>query len=105
MNDNMSAYSGVAQSYRELPLIALRELESVLKHEIYERECSFGMHKHSMHELDVHKSSDERLQGSEVSVGEVGGKETAGSGGKGVNKGVIGTIKQPIFELIIGSKV
>lgn len=98
--DNMSTYSGVAQSYRNLPLIALRELESVLKHEIYERECSFGMH-----EDDMHKSSDEKLQGSEVSVGEVGEKETAYSGGKGVNKGVIGTTKQPVFELIIGSKV
>jgi len=105
MNDNMSAYSGVAQSYRNLPLIALRELESVLKHEIYERECSFGMHKDNLHELYMHKSSDEKLQGSQVSVGEVEGKETVVSGGKGVNKGVIGTTKQPVFELIIGSKV
>ena len=43
MNDNMSQYSGIAASYANLPLIALRELESVLKEEIRGRLAAFGV--------------------------------------------------------------
>ena len=41
--DNMSQYSGIAASYAELPLITLRELESVLKEEIRGRLEGFGV--------------------------------------------------------------
>lgn len=43
ITDNMSAYSGLATIYSELPLSALRELESILKVEIESRLESFGV--------------------------------------------------------------
>lgn len=79
MNDNMSAYSAIAQSYRELPLIALRELESVLRHEIEERECSFGMRKNTA----------ENEAESEVSVGDVWHGEAAYNREKSTNNNVL----------------
>lgn len=60
--DNMSQYSGIAASYAELPLIALRELESVLREEIRGRLEGFG------------QPSDEG------SVGDVEGQQTVFSG-------------------------
>lgn len=45
MRDEMSAYSGVAASYRSMPLSALRQLESILNVEIEERLRSFGVIK------------------------------------------------------------
>ena len=65
-HDNMSQYSGIAASYAQLPLIALRELESVLKEEIRGRLEGFGV---------VPKDTS-----GEVGVGDVGGKQTVSSG-------------------------
>lgn len=67
MKDSMSQYSGIAASYKSLPLIALRELESVLRVEIYERECGFNMHKNGY----------ENEGESEVSVGAADGANVA----------------------------
>lgn len=61
-HDNMSQYSGIAASYAQLPLIALRELESVLQIEIRGRLEGFGM------------------TSEEVGVGDVEGKQTVLSG-------------------------
>lgn len=45
MVDSMSAYEGIAVSYQSLPLIALRELQSILSIEIQNRLSSFIMHE------------------------------------------------------------
>lgn len=77
--DNMTPYSAIAASYKSLPLIALRELESVLQHEIKERECGFGMHK----------SSPENDGEGQEAVGDVSEAKRAGVGESCTNKGVI----------------
>lgn len=41
MKDSMTAYTALAACYRELPLVALRELESILHFEITQRVNSF----------------------------------------------------------------
>lgn len=59
MQDNMSAYEGIAASYQSLPLIALRELHSILSIEIEERVKLF-----------VHENGGENVRNVEGGLGE-----------------------------------
>lgn len=59
MQDNMSQYEGVAISYQSLPLISLRELHSILEHEIEERVKLF-----------VHENQGENVRKVECGLGE-----------------------------------
>ena len=80
MKDSMSQYSGIAASYAQLPLIALRELQSVLQIEIRGRLEGFGV---------VSKATC-----SEVSVGDVEEVNVAkGSGNCTKNNVLIGNFK------------
>lgn len=74
MNDEISKYSGVADSYRDFPLSALRHLQSILSVEIEQRLHSFGI-------TNVEKGVG--------SVGDVGGKNTVSSGEKVQEKNVL----------------
>lgn len=57
--DSMSQYEGIANSYQHLPLIALRELHSILEHEIEERVKLF-----------VHENEGENVRNVEGGIGE-----------------------------------
>lgn len=65
MNDDMSQYSGVANSYKDFPLSALRQMQSILEWEIEQRLLEFG-------EIKVEKSVSK--------LGDVEGKQTVFSG-------------------------
>jgi len=43
MNDEISKYSGVAASYKDFPLSALRQMQSILEFEINQRLLEFGI--------------------------------------------------------------
>lgn len=45
MRDEMNQYSGVAASYKDFPLSALRQMQSILEWEIEERLRQFGVIK------------------------------------------------------------
>jgi len=61
MRDEMSQYSGVANSYKDFPLSALRQMQSILEWEIEQRLLSFG-------EIKVEKDLGK--------LGDVEGKQT-----------------------------
>lgn len=72
MSDEMSQYSGVAASYKDFPLSALRQMQSILEWEIEQRLHSFGM-------SNVDKN-----------VGKLADVEREKTGGRGQNCVVIG---------------
>jgi len=70
-NDNMQAFSGIAQSYSEMPLSILHQLQSVLTEEIKSRLELFGVNSCT-------ENSDDVLGG----VAKVEAKQTVFSSGK-----------------------
>lgn len=76
MNDDMSQYSGVAASYKDFPLSALRQMQSILEWEIEQRLREFG-------EIKVEKP-----------LGKLGDVEREKTRGRGQNNVVIGNFNR-----------
>lgn len=74
MKDEMQAFSGIAQSYSEMPLSILHQLQSVLTIEINNRLESFG-------EYSLGKSGANSGDNVMGSVAEVEAKQTVFSSG------------------------
>ena len=74
MNDEMSQYSGVANSYKDFPLSALRQMQSILEWEIDQRLHSFGI-------VNVEKAVGK--------LGDVEGENTVSSGQNMQEKNVL----------------
>lgn len=75
MNDEISQYSGVAASYKDFPLSALRQMQSILEWEIEQRLREFG-------EVKVEKP-----------LGKLGDVEVKKTGFSGQNNVVIGNFR------------